>query len=62
MWGCGNYEYGQVFHGVFAIEGHRERMQLLEKIVVSRDTFIFKMRDIPACLFADKDEPGGRGK
>jgi len=22
----------------------------------------FKMRDIPACLYADKDEPGGRGK
>ena len=30
------------FSRSFAIEGHRERRQLLEKIVVSRDTFILR--------------------
>ena len=50
------------FSRSFAIKGNRERRQLLKKIVVSRDTFIFKMTGITAHLYADKVDQGGRGK
>lgn len=38
----------------------RPLRQFLEKIVVSRDTLIFTMRGIAACLCADKDDLAGR--
>lgn len=37
------------FSRSFAVKGHRQMRRLLEKIVVSRDAIIFKMRDITIC-------------
>lgn len=46
------------FSRSFARKGHREVRQLLEKVVVSRDPFIFKMTDFTA-VCADEGDPGG---
>lgn len=54
--GCGNYEYGR-FQGVCYRGAQRKGGGCGIK-----GYLYSKMRDIPACLCADKDEPGGRGR
>lgn len=49
-----------MFSRSFARKGHREVGQLLEKIVVSRDPFLFQMREVTA-VYADHDDPVGSG-